>query len=78
LCLTRYIHMNPVIADLKTRPEDWKFSSYGENIGVSDRIFTPESFSKGIDMPIRSYTKYTNNRKNYNETLSQINHLMLD
>ena len=32
--LSRYIHLNPVVAKLVERPEDWEFSSYREYIGL--------------------------------------------
>ena len=32
--LSRYIHLNPVAADLVRRPEDWEFSSYREFVGL--------------------------------------------
>nr|WP_017307243.1 hypothetical protein [Spirulina subsalsa] len=32
--LTRYIHLNPVKANLVNRPEDWEFSSYPEYLGL--------------------------------------------
>ena len=34
--LSRYIHLNPVMAGLVERPEDWEFSSYREYIAVRD------------------------------------------
>ncbi len=34
LHLSRYIHLNPVIAELVKRPEDWSFSSYRDYIGL--------------------------------------------
>jgi putative transposase len=34
LHLSRYIHMNPVVAGLVARPEDWTFSSYRDYIGL--------------------------------------------
>jgi putative transposase len=36
LHLSRYIHLNPVLADLVLRPEDWEFSSYREYVGLRD------------------------------------------
>jgi putative transposase len=36
LHLSRYIHLNPVLADMVQRPEDWEFSSYREYIGLRD------------------------------------------
>jgi putative transposase len=32
--LSRYIHLNPVIAKLVEQPEDWEFSSYREYVGL--------------------------------------------
>ena len=32
--ITRYIHLNPVVAGLVGNPEDWQFSNYLEWIGV--------------------------------------------
>jgi len=34
--LSRYIHVNPVVAGLVERAEDWEFSSYREYIGLRD------------------------------------------
>ncbi len=34
LHLSRYIHLNPVLAGLGDRPDDWEFSSYREFIGA--------------------------------------------
>jgi putative transposase len=32
----RYVARNPVAAGLVDRPEDWRWSSYGDVVGVSD------------------------------------------
>ena len=34
LHLSRYIHLNPVLAGIVQRPEDWEFSSYREYVGL--------------------------------------------
>jgi hypothetical protein len=34
LHLSRYIHLNPVLAGLVNRAEDWEFSSYRDYIGT--------------------------------------------
>ena len=34
--LSRYFHLNPVMAGLVERPEGWEFSSYREYIGLRD------------------------------------------
>jgi putative transposase len=36
LHLSRYIHMNPVVAGLVARPEDWIFSSYRDYISLRE------------------------------------------
>ena len=36
LHLSRYIHLNPVIAGLASKPEDWEYSSYREYAGLRD------------------------------------------
>jgi putative transposase len=36
LHLSRYIHLNPVMAGLVGRPEDWEYSSYRDYIGLRD------------------------------------------
>ncbi len=41
--LTRYIHLNPVVAGLVHNPEDWQFSNYSEWIGLrKDALFDSE------------------------------------
>ena len=43
LHLSRYIHLNPVMAGLVEQPEDWEFSSYHEYTGLRrGTIPTPE------------------------------------
>jgi REP element-mobilizing transposase RayT len=36
LHLSRYIHLNPVLAGIVIRPEDWEFSSYREYVDLRD------------------------------------------
>ncbi len=37
LCVSRYIHLNPVVAHLATRPEDWPWSSAAAYLGCAER-----------------------------------------
>ena len=34
LHLSRYVHLNPVVAELAERPQDWEFSSYRDIAGL--------------------------------------------
>ena len=52
--LCRYIHLNPVVAGLVSRPEDWAYSNYLEWIGkrsskLCDNEFIQEYFPKATD-----------------------------
>jgi REP element-mobilizing transposase RayT len=41
--LTRYIHLNPVVAGLSKSPGDWHFSNYLDWVGVrNDDLFNPK------------------------------------
>ncbi len=37
--LTRYIHLNPLIAGLVSKPENWEYSSYCEYVGLREPDF---------------------------------------
>ena len=43
LHLSRYIHLNPVRANLAKSPEDWKFTSYHDFVGLRDTPFLKKS-----------------------------------
>jgi len=45
LNLCRYIHLNPLKANLVITPEEWEYSNYSEWIGIRDgTLFDPEVF----------------------------------
>ncbi len=44
LHLSRYIHLNPLSADLVSKAEDWNFSSYGEYLGLRKPDFVKLKF----------------------------------
>lgn len=59
LHLCRYLHMNPVKAQLVLKPEDWPYSNYLECIGqrsgtlrddafIRSRFHTPESYQRFV------------------------------
>lgn len=78
LHLTRYIHLNPVTDYLVNKPEDWKFSSYREYIGLVDKDERICDFSDYLDMDIPSYQGFVNDRIVYQRELAQIKHLILE
>ena len=42
--LTRYIHLNPVQADLADHPADWPYSSYSDYVGVRNGTLPQTAF----------------------------------
>ncbi|MCD6291035.1 MAG: transposase, partial [Anaerolineae bacterium] len=66
--LSRYIHLNPVIARLVQQAEDWEFSSYREYVGlrngslprpqiVLSRFVSPNAYREFVDAYIEEDTK---------------------
>ncbi len=50
LHLSSYIHLNPVQASIRYRPEDWRFSSYRDYIGLRKKsIVNPSIILDQID-----------------------------
>jgi len=57
LHLSRYIHLNPVKAGLVRKPEDWKYSSYGNYINMKKSEF----LDTGIILnQIEDYAEFVN------------------
>ncbi|MCP4257777.1 MAG: transposase [Planctomycetes bacterium] len=63
LTLSRYIHLNPVKAKVVRKPEEYKWSSYKEYIGLSktglvDTVDTLSYFSKYAKTSMKKYKEY--------------------
>ncbi len=60
LVLSRYIHLNPVAAGLVSKPEDYRWSSYGDYLGISkDNFIKTELVLDTLDAnPIRQRETY--------------------
>lgn len=76
LHLTRYIHLNPVTEYLVDKPEDWKYSSYREYIGLVEKDKSICDFSDYFNMDLSSYRRFVNDRVDYQRQLAKIKHLM--
>lgn len=67
LHLTIYIHLNPCTAGLVEKPEEWKYSSYLEYLGIRTGFCTPYKYlSVGKDV----YRKFVEERIDYQRTLA--------
>lgn len=70
---TRYIHLNPVVANLVEKPEDWEHSSYKDFINPSFSILSSLS-EISIEDPLQ-YKKFVEDRIDYQKRLKYIKRL---
>jgi len=78
LHVTRYIHLNPVTAHLVDDPKNWKYSSYGEYIGLVKKADRLCEFSAYHDMKASEYVKFVKDAIGYQRELALIKHLTLE
>lgn len=76
LHLTRYIHLNPVTVLLVRRPEDWKYSSYLEYLGLEANNLC--SIENLINMYPDEYKKFVCDRIDYQRELARIKKIILE
>jgi len=76
LHLSRYIHLNPVMAGRVRKPEDWEFSSYQEFVGMRDgKLPKPDVVLSQFPSP-DAYRAFVESYTDGDE--ERIRHLMLD
>jgi len=61
--LARYIDLNPVFANLVTRPEDWEYSSYRDAIGLRNGTLPDLSLLRQYFPDVNSYVDFVNDYK---------------
>lgn len=77
LHLTRYLHLNPVTANLVEKPEDWEFSSYKEYLAHPECRNICE-YSRYLDIDKESYGKFVHDHIGHQRALALIKHLAID
>jgi len=60
LHLCRYIHLNPVVAELVKSPEAWAFSNYQEWIGTRNGSLIDRGFVRGYFPTAEDYIRFIN------------------
>lgn len=78
LHLTRYIHLNPVTANLVHKAEKWLASSYQEYILKSDRNHRLCKYDDILDIESVSYRKFVEDRAAYQRDLEKIKNLIFE
>lgn len=76
LHLTRYIHLNPITAQLVEKPEEWAFSSYNDYLHKND--FFLADYKGILEIDPDSYDKFVKDRISYQRNLAKIKKLLLD
>lgn len=76
--VSRYIHLNPFVADLVSRLSDYQWSSYTSFIkGLKDDIVDPKEIL-GFFKSEEDYNKFVLDQVNYAKELNRVKHLMVD
>jgi len=76
LHLTRYVHLNPVTAYLVNKPEDWKWSSYGEYVSDYGNVIC--AFDDVLDIKPEEYKEFVENRISYQRELARIKDIAIE
>ena len=65
LHLSRYIHLNPVRANFVRKPEEWKFSSYQDYVGLRNSTFLHKSIITDQIEDYRDFVNTFDDKQNY-------------
>jgi putative transposase len=76
--LTRYIHLNPVTAQLAEMPEQWEASSYNEFILNCDSDQKLCTHGDLLDIDKEAYREFVMSRREYQRELAEIKHLLIE
>lgn len=75
--LSRYIHLNPFVAGIVNKPEDYRWSSYLDYLGLSSNIECKKEEVLGF-FRNSSYQKFVNDQKSYALELDLVKHITLE
>lgn len=78
LHLTRYIHLNPVTAQLVNEPEKWSMSSYNEYLSRTDENNRICNYNNILHTEPTTYRRFVEDRISYQRELAKIKELLLD
>ena len=78
LCMTRYIHLNPVTAGLVKKAGDWEYSSYAEYMGKIPAAHCLCDFRTIFDLPPRQYEKFVADHAAHQQELARLKKSLLD
>jgi putative transposase len=78
LHLTRYLHLNPVTANLVEDPLEWSFSSYKEYLDEKQLDKNICNYSGLLNIVPEDYKEFVSSRKDYQRELAGLKELLLE
>ncbi|EKD94211.1 MAG: hypothetical protein ACD_26C00167G0003 [uncultured bacterium] len=76
--LSRYVHLNPISANLTNKPEEWFYSSYNEYLNNIDNNLRICDYKDIISIKPKTYREFVESRASYQRQISKIKKLMFD
>ena len=76
--ITRYIHLNPVKAQLVTEPEDWAYSNYREWVGLRDSVLVDKVFVQDHFSSTEEYVTFVGDVEDELKNYEKIRKYMFD
>ena len=76
--LCRYIHRNPVRAQLVSHPEDWPYSNYREWVGLRDSVLKDDIFIQDHFPDAQDYRIFMNDFDGEKESFEKIKKYLFD
>lgn len=78
LHLTRYIHLNPISAEIVKKLDEWQYSSFKEYTITYNGQNNLCSYKDIFNLNPEEYSKFVQDRKDYQRELSLIKNLLID
>lgn len=75
---SRYIHLNPYVADLAKKPEDFPYSSYSSFIGLREVKLCVKEPVLELFHSFNDYKEFIDDHAGYARELESIKHLLID
>ena len=78
LILCRYIHRNPVEANMVKKPEDWVYSNYREWVGLRNGMLVESHFVKDHFSSPEEYVNFVNDVEDEKKSYEKIQKYIFD
>ncbi len=76
--VSRYIHLNPVVAGLVDKANQYHWSSYCEYVATDNRHIVDSSIVLDLFGSLKQYKEFVDDHQDYAVTLRSVKHLLLE